>query len=63
MTDTWPHHWTMKPNLEYIREHGVEQWLEAQKRTWSCSRCGAETYWYQKKCRCGQQLSAWELPA
>jgi len=62
MTDTWPHHWTMKPNLEYIRDHGAEKWIEAQRLAWSCSGCGAGIYWYQAKCRCGRQLKAWDLP-
>ncbi len=62
MTDKWPHHWTMKPNLEYIRDNGVEKWIEEQKRVWSCSSCGAEICWYQKRCRCGKQMKAWDLP-
>jgi len=24
MTDKWPHHWTMKPNLEYIGQWSGE---------------------------------------
>ena len=63
MTDKWPHHWTMRPNLDHIRERGAEDWLQAQKQTWSCDACGADTYWYQKQCRCGNPLAAWELPA
>lgn len=63
MSDQWPHHWTMQPNLEYIKKHGKEKWLEAQKRQWSCIGCGAEIKWYQKSCPCGRQLEAWELPA
>ncbi len=62
MTDKWPHHWTMKPNLEYIKEHGARKWLAAQREEWSCSRCGAETYWYQATCRCGRRLEPWKLP-
>lgn len=63
MNDKWPHHWTMEPNLEYIKKHGVEQWLLVQRKEWSCKSCGAEINWYQKMCRCGQLLEAWELPA
>jgi len=62
MTDKWPHHWTMKSNLEYIKNNGVEKWIEAQKREWSCSSCGAKIYWYQEKCFCGKKMEAWELP-
>jgi anaerobic ribonucleoside-triphosphate reductase len=62
MTDKWPHHWTMKPNLEYIKINGLEKWLEAQKKEWTCPSCGAEIKWYQKVCSCGQNLEGWDLP-
>ena len=62
MNDEWPHHWTMQPNLEFIKEHGKEKWLKDQKKEWSCKECGAEIMWYQKKCSCGQQLDAWDVP-
>ena len=62
MNDEWPHHWTMEPNLQNIKKNGVETWLKAQTREWSCSRCGANIYWYQKACECGHQLDAWAVP-
>ncbi len=62
MHDKWPHHGPMERNLAYIKEHGVEKWLEQQKQEWSCRNCGAEITWYQKKCGCGKQLEAWVLP-
>ena len=62
MSDEWPHHWTMKPNLEFIHKHGKEKWLEAQRKEWSCTGCGTEIMWYQARCSCGQQLDAWEPP-
>ena len=62
MHDPWPHHWTMEPNLDFIRQHGIAKWLQLQKREWRCPNCGAETQWYQKTCACGQELEAWELP-
>jgi hypothetical protein len=62
MHDKWPHHWTMQPNLEYIKKNGVAKWLLAQEQEWSCKSCTAAIHWYQKQCRCGQQLEAWELP-
>jgi len=63
MNDKWPHHWTIKPNLEYIKKKGVKKWIEAQKKEWSCHSCGAEIKWYQKMCSCGQHLEAWDLPS
>jgi len=63
MHDQWPHHWTMEPNLEYIRANGRQAWLAAQEEQWSCPNCGAQTFWFQKSCACGQTLEAWDLPA
>jgi len=62
MNDPWPHHWTMKPNLEFILKHGKEKWLKAQAKEWSCKQCGAETKWYQEACPCGRNLDAWTPP-
>ena len=62
MNDEWPHHWTMQPNLEYIKENGRDEWLKLKKQEWSCKNCGAEIKWYQKECDCGQKLDAWDLP-
>jgi hypothetical protein len=62
MNDEWPHHGTMEPNLDYIKEHGKEKWLETQEKEWSCTRCGAQIKWYQRECDCGQSLDAWDVP-
>ncbi|MBN1902859.1 DUF3795 domain-containing protein [Candidatus Sumerlaeota bacterium] len=62
MNDKWPHHWTIKENMEYIKENGVKKWLEKQKEEWTCKNCGAEIIWYQRECSCGAKLKAWELP-
>jgi hypothetical protein len=60
--DEWPHHWTMEPNLQFIKENGLKKWLESQKQEWSCRSCGKAIYWYQKKCGCGLPLKAWAVP-
>ena len=62
MNDEWPHHHTVKANQEQIRTHGKKAWLAAKKKQWTCPECGAATYWYLKKCKCGRKLDAWELP-
>jgi len=62
MNDEWPHHWTMEPNLQFIKTHGKEKWLESKKSEWSCKSCGHESKWYQNTCNCGQKLKAWKLP-
>jgi hypothetical protein len=63
MNDQWPHHWTQKSNLEYIKKNGKEKWLQVQRKEWACKICGTEIKWYQKKCNCGQILKAWNPPA
>ena len=63
MNDEWPHHWTTEHNLEFIKNHGKQEWLQAQKFEWSCKGCGTEVKWYQKECACGQKLDAWDVPA
>ena len=62
MNDEWSHHWTIKPNLEYIKKNGVKNWLRTQMQEYSCNNCGAAINWYQKTCPCGNQLEAWDLP-
>lgn len=62
MNDEWPHHWTMEPNLRFIKKNGFEKWMDVQKKEWSCSSCGNRIVWYQKECSCGQKLEAWPLP-
>lgn len=62
MNNQWPHHWTMRANLQAIRDIGRDAWLNNQKAQWLCKSCGAEIKWYQKKCRCGRELNGWNLP-
>jgi hypothetical protein len=62
MNDEWPHHWTQKPNLEYIKKNDKEKWLKAQRKEWTCKVCGSAIKWYQKKCSCGHLLNAWKDP-
>ncbi len=62
MNDQWPHHWTMKPNLAFIKKNGIDAWLESQMKEWSCPACGAEIKWYQGNCACGKKLEAWDVP-
>ncbi len=62
MTDEWPHHWTMKANLEFINNNGIYKWLEQQKQEWLCGDCKQQIYWYQKECKCGKLLEGWDHP-
>jgi hypothetical protein len=31
---------SMTDNLQFIREHGIEQFLKEQEKSWKCKRCG-----------------------
>lgn len=63
MNDEWLHHSTMEPNLDSIKKHGLEKWLQTQQQEYSCDTCGAGIKWYQKRCTCGRDLDAFEPPA
>jgi len=44
-------------SLEVIKHDGVDSWLMAQKKRWSCPDCGAQYSWYAPVCsRCGRGL-------
>ncbi len=45
-----PHTKAILANLDVIRETGGEEWLKAEKETWSCKRCGSPVTWYQTEC-------------
>jgi hypothetical protein len=52
-----PHVREAAPSLATIRREGVAAWLEAQRRRWSCPRCGAPLSWYQERCGgCGRDV-------
>ena len=34
------YHMNMVDNLKYIKEHGMEKFLEVEKKKWECSKCG-----------------------
>lgn len=54
--DENPHHSIVLRNLDFIREQGVDAWLEEQRDRWSCPGCGEKCSWYDKTCRkCGAQ--------
>ena len=45
-------------SLETIKRDGVDSWLAAQKKRWSCPDCGSPFSWYAPKChQCGRRLS------
>ena len=51
-----PHIAARKPNLEFIRKNGLDDFLAEQERTWSCPECGSRLSWYQRQCPfCGKR--------
>jgi len=46
------------PNLEKMREMGVEQWVKYEEKRWLCPKCGLPMSWYDNECaRCGEPRS------
>jgi hypothetical protein len=58
-----PHSREAAASLEAIKRGGVEAWLAAQEKRWSCPDCGSPISWYAQKCnKCGLRLAkAYEL--
>ncbi len=57
----YPHRQEYYPNLEKIREMGVEDWIEYEEARWLCPRCGQTMNWYDTRCtKCGAPRS-WRL--
>ena len=38
------------PNLEKIREMGVQEWVKYEDERWRCPRCGLPMSWYDAEC-------------
>jgi hypothetical protein len=46
------------PNLEKIREMGVQEWVEYEEERWRCPQCGLPMSWYDAECvGCGEPRS------
>jgi hypothetical protein len=44
-------------DLRYMRERGIEQWLEQQDKTGRCPQCSKRLYWFSRKCPvCDQHI-------
>lgn len=54
-----PHVSEAAPSLTVIKCDGVDTWLAAQKKRWSCPECGALFSWYASECSaCGRSLAS-----
>lgn len=51
------HHRRIVENLEFMRESGVEAWVEREDAAGRCSHCGRRVYWSALNCpHCGSDL-------
>ena len=54
----YPHRQEYLPNLEKIREMGINEWVIYEEERWSCPRCGQSISWYDTRCTaCGEPRS------
>jgi hypothetical protein len=46
------------PNLQKIREMGVQEWVKYEEERWRCPQCGLPMSWYDAECvECGEPRS------
>jgi hypothetical protein len=54
---TRPHRTLGLKNLKQLIELGIQEWLEQQRKRWTCCHCGKELHWYSEKCPdCGVEF-------
>jgi hypothetical protein len=59
----YPHRREYLPNLEKIREMGVQEWVVHEEECWRCLKCRLPMSWYDAKCaRCGEPRSGSLFP-
>jgi len=57
--DRYAHHSIVLRNLEFIRAHGLDAWLEEQAARWRCPTCGTRFVWYDETCgACGAAVQS-----
>ncbi len=55
---SYPHRQEYLPNLEKIREMGVQEWVEYEEARWRCPQCSTPISWYDTRCTgCGAPRS------
>ncbi len=51
------------PNLQKMREMGVQKWVKYEQERWRCPRCGMPMSWYDAECPgCGEPRSKLLFP-
>lgn len=50
------HHAHVVEDLRYMKEHGIEQWVEEQEKAARCPQCRERLYWSVRECpKCGKK--------
>jgi hypothetical protein len=44
------HHENIIDDLEYMKRHGIDKWVEAQEKAACCPGCGEMLYWFDREC-------------
>ena len=44
------HHEHVIDDLRYMKEHGIQAWVEIQDRKARCPECGQVLYWFDREC-------------
>ncbi len=50
IVDGQRHHARVIDDLAYMKEHGVDAWLEVQDKAGRCPECGKRLYWFAREC-------------
>lgn len=50
VVDGISHHAHVIEDLQYIKDHGIEDWVKKQEKAGSCSECGKRLYWFSREC-------------
>ncbi|MBN2591266.1 MAG: DUF3795 domain-containing protein [Sedimentisphaerales bacterium] len=59
----YPHRKEYLPNLEKMREMGVQEWVKYEEERWRCPKCGMPMSWYDAECAgCGEPRSEQLFP-
>jgi hypothetical protein len=50
IVDGMSHHAHVIDDLQYMRDHGIEQWVQKQEKAGRCPQCGKRLYWFTLEC-------------
>lgn len=51
------HHARAIDDLQFMKEHGVERWVQEQERAGRCPQCGKRLYFFTRECpSCQKQI-------